>query len=354
MDLAGLDQCLDETPIIARMHPISLAFLERPVRVFATAHEMALTLDTNIALPLERWLTFDTNTHYLYRFPEVNCTHNPFTTELDRILLSKYDWISQNMLNQRQIAERITSEAIGLDTIVLVLLDGLSYQDCLEWHNVEPCLTILPSITSVCFPAIVNDPPIASRLFKLGFERRVGFTYWNREDNTLTDTLFRTIRDIHVTYSQFSQITEWLCQDTDLHHTYIQIVRTALDDFADGIRVTVPRDVLVRGIWDDILAVVDALRSRKIHAKIYATSDHGLLWRDANHPFEMLSQETGSQRYGATRPAGSRGRWVDLNGSRTWVLDYPQLRRDFHKNQQGTHGGYSFEECVTPFISLEV
>lgn len=354
MNLTELDALLNQTPVIARMHPVSLAFLDRPVQVFTTAREMALALDANVMLPLERWLTFDAAPRYLRRFPEIICDHHPFTPGLNRILLEQYDWVAQHMLTQPRIAERITSEAEGYDTVVLVLLDGLSYADCQAWPNVKPCLAVLPTITRVCFPAIVNDPPIASRLFTQGFERRVGFTYWNREDNTLTDRLFSTIRDVHVIQSRFAEVVDWLRRDTHLHHSYIQIVRSALDDYADGIRVAVPRAALLQELWNDLLAITDALKSHGLRARVYVTADHGLLWKDAEHAFEVLIQERGGLRYGPTKPRSSRGRWVKLDNSRSWVLDYPQLRRDFHSNEQGTHGGISFEECITPFITLEV
>lgn len=354
MDLLELDTLLNQTPVIAHVHPVSLALLEQPVKVFATAHAMAMALDANETVLPERWLTLDANPRYLRRFPEITCTHSPFTPELNRVLLEKYNWIMQQMLSQSQIAERITNEATGYDVIVLVLLDGLSYADCQFWPNVAPCLTVLPSITRVCFPAIINDPPIASRLFLKGFERRVGFTYWSREVNPLTDHLFRTIRDVHLIQNQSSEILDWMRQDGNLRHTYLQIMRPALDDYADGIRSTVPRAILVRELWDDLCAISNTLKDLGLHARIYATADHGLLWKDTPHPFEILAHERGPLRYGPTRLADSRGRWAELDNSRTWVLDYPQLRRAFKNNEQGTHGGVSFEECITPFLTMEV
>jgi hypothetical protein len=354
MNLAELDELVNQTPVMVHMQPVSAVFFDRPVRIFSTAREMALALDTNVALSPERWITFDTDSRYSRRFPEIACDYNPFTSKLNHVLLEQYSWIAQRMLTQPKIAERISSEARGYDTVVLILLDGLSYADCLAWPNVEPCLAVLPTITRVCFPVIVNTPPIASRLFTQGFQRRVGFTYWTREDNILTDQLFSTIRDIHIIYSRFAEVVDWLRQDTHLQHTYIQIVRSALDDYADGIRVTVPRAVLVQELWNDILAVTEALKNHGLRAKVYITADHGLLWKDDEHTFETLSQERGGMRYGATKPTNSRGLWVPLDNSRYWVLDYPQLRRNFYGNEQGTHGGISFEECITPFVTLEV
>jgi hypothetical protein len=354
MNLSELDLLLDQIPLVAHVHPVSLAFLEQPVKVYATARAMALSLDTNVSLPLERMLTFDADPHYLRRFPQVTCGHDPFTSELNRVLLARYGWIAEQMLYQPRIAERIVTESNNCDTIVLLLLDGLSYADCQQWSGVEPCLSVLPSITRVCFPAIVNDPPIAGRLFSKGFERRVGFTYWTRDDNRLTDYLFRAIGEVHQLHNGFGEVLNWMRTDTRLHKTYVQIVCSALDDYADGLRVAAPRTVIVEALWRNILAIAEALRERSLRARIYVTADHGLLWKDDEHPFETLAQERGSMRYSSIKLPHSRGQWGTLDNARCWILDYPQLCRAFHSNEQGTHGGISFEECVTPFVSLEV
>jgi hypothetical protein len=353
MNLTELDKLLDKTPVLAHLNPVSLAFLDRPVTLYPTAREMALTLDDWNPTPLGRWLTFDADPHYMSRFPEITSDYDPFTSDLNRILLDHYDWISQHMLTQNKVAEQIVSQSSGWDTIVLFLLDGLSYKDCRSWPNVEPCLTALPTVTKVCFPTIVNNPPIASRLFNNGFNRRMGFTYWQRKDNPLTDILFQTIRDIHKIQAGFSEVASYL-KTVDLRQAYIQIVRSALDDYEDGIRVPVPRETLVREVWQDIIAIVDILKERGLRAKVYAVADHGLLWKDEGHPFEIVARERGSLRYGPTKPPDSRGRWVTVGSDRYWVLDYPQLRRDFHTDEQGVHGGISFEECIVPFMTLEV
>ena len=354
MNLTEVDKLLDKMPVMAHLNPISLVFLDRPISLYTTAREMALALDAWAPTPPGRWLTFDADAHYLSRFSEVTCEHDPFTSELNHVLFDHYDWISQHMLTHDKVAERIVSQSDGLDTIVLLLLDGLSYDDCRAWSDVEPCLATLPTITRVCFPVIVNDPPIANRLFTKGFSRRIGFTYWERKDNALTDLLFQTIRNIHETHAEFSEVVNYLKKVPDLRQTYIQIVRSALDDYADGIRTSVPRETLINELWDDITSIANMLHERGLHATVYAVADHGLLWKNQGHPFEIVEHERGSLRYGPTKPSKSRGRWIPFDTDRRWVLDYPQLRRDFRKNEQGTHGGISFEECIVPFVTLEV
>ena len=308
MNLTELDKLLDKLPVMAHLNPVSLVFLDRPVTLYKTAREMALALDALTPSLPGRWLTLDIDTHYLSRFPEIKCEHDPFTSELNRVLLERYDQIGLSMLTQDMAAQRVVSQSAGLDTVVLFLLDGLSYDDCRAWPGVEPCLTVLPTLTRVCFPAIVNNPPIASRLFANGFSRRMGFTYWERQDNQLTNKLFETIGDMHEIRTNFGEVVRYLNKDPDLRQTYIQIVRSALDDYADGIRTSVPRDTLVYELWNDITTVADMLRKRGLQAKVFAIADHGLLWKDQNHPYQILGREQGGVRHGPTKPPNSRGR----------------------------------------------
>jgi hypothetical protein len=85
MNLAELDELVNQTPVMVHMQPVSAVFFDRPVRIFSTAREMALALDTNVALSPERWITFDTDSRYSRRFPEIACDYNPFTSKLNPI-----------------------------------------------------------------------------------------------------------------------------------------------------------------------------------------------------------------------------------------------------------------------------
>ena len=356
MDLTKLDRLLGRSPVVVQgLHPVSLAYLSEPVRTFASLEELALLLDDSNQAVAERVVVFDVNPVYASRFPVVTVRHNPFTPHLNAVLLDRYDYISSAMLNQSQVSDRILSIASHLSTIVLVLLDGLSYYDCRSWPGVEPCLATHPTITRVGFPCVLGDPPLAARLFRAGFARRVGFTYWTRADEQLTNRLYRTISDTRRLDpgrpDTFREILDWL-ESTDLDHTYVQIVHSALDDYADGHRTRVPRKAVVDQLHSDLRSILRVLEQKGLPACLFATSDHGILWKEDEHPFRVVPFH--GVRYMEARSGPGRGRCFRTADQWYWVLDYPQLGRHLHSDEQGVHGGVSFEESIVPFVQWEV
>jgi len=356
MDLVALDDLLNRVPTIVRgMHPVSLAYLDQPAKVYIRLQELIWMFDAPQSVRPHRALSFDANSQYASRFPVVTVEHDPFTTEMNRILFDKYNLIAKSMLTHTQVADRIISCVRRAETIVLLLLDGLSYIDCKEWPNVEPCLAEPPTVTRVCFPRIIGSPPLAARLFAKGLTRRVGFTYWERQDEPLTDQLFHTIPDTRKLDSNhpdaFGQVLDWLTAH-ELSGTYVQIVYSALDDYAEGHRVTIPRQSVIDRVRHDLDAVVDVLEHKGRPAALFAVADHGILWKGDHHEIEFV--KLSGARYAKGRSGPGRGRLFEVNGQPYWVLDYPQMGRRWKSNEQGIHGGISFEESIVPFIEWEV
>jgi len=356
MDLAALDRLLNQAPVVAQgLHPVSLAFLHEPVVVYATLRELAWVLDTPQNTPPHRALSLDADARYTIRFPVVTVEHDPFTPALNRVLFDRYDLVASSMLTQAQVADRIVAKARQAETVVLVLLDGLSYADCRDWPGVEPCLAAAPTVTRIGFPTVIGASPLAARLFAAGLTKRAGFTYWERQDEPLTDRLFHTITDTRRLDpnrpNAFGQVIDWL-SGRDLAGTYIQIVRSALDDYAEGHRATVPRRAVVQQIRRDLEAVADVLEHKGRPALLFAIADHGILWKDDEHAIEPV--DLPGARYIKGRGGAGRGRLFEVDGQPYWVLDYPQMGRSWGSNEQGIHGGISFEESIVPFIQWEV
>jgi len=356
MDLLALDRLLNKVPVVVQgMHPVSLTYLNELVTVYASLQELVWILDNPQYIPPHRALSFDTNVRFSSRFPIVAVEHDPFTSELNRILFDRYDFVAASMLTQAEVAERIVAKARRVETLVLILLDGLSYADCRDWPGVEPCLAAAPTTTRIGFPTIIGSPPLATRLFATGLTKRIGFTYWERQAEPLTDKLFRTITDTRRLdpnrLGAFGQAVDWL-SGHDLAGTYIQIVRSALDDYAEGHRVTVPRQAVVQQIRHDLETVLDVLEHKGRPAILFAVADHGILWKDDDHRIEFI--ELNGARYIEGRSGAGRGRSFEVDGQPYWVLDYPQMGRSWRSNEQGIHGGISFEESIVPFIQWEV
>jgi hypothetical protein len=356
MDLEALDRLLNRTPVVAKaMHPVSPAYLNEPVTLYPSLQELVWLLDTPQQTPPHRALCFDANIRFGSRFPIVTVEHDPFIPELNRFLFDRYDFVAVSMLTQAQVAERIAAEARRAETVALVLLDGLSYIDCRSWPGVEPCLAAAPTITRIGFPTTIGSPPLTSRLFATGLTKRIGFTYWERQDEPLTDRLFRTIADTRrldpTRAGSFGQVVDWLSAH-DLASTYIQVVRSALDDYAEGHRTIVPRWAIVQQIRRDLETVLDVLEHKGRPAILFAVSDHGILWKDDGHEIELV--DLNGARYVEGRGGAGRGRLFEVDGRPYWVLDYPQMGRPWRSNEQGIHGGISFEESIVPFIQWEV
>jgi hypothetical protein len=356
VDLLALDRLLDRTPVVAKnLHPVSVAFLREPARFCRTLEELAHAFDTLSPTRPERILTFDSDPRYTLRFPAVEVEHDPFTPELNRVLFAQRDLVATSMLTQAQVADRIVQEARKLEIVVLVLLDGLSYADCREWPGVEPCLATPPTVTRVGFASIIGHPPLAARLFSAGFSRRVGFTYWERRDEPLTNRLFQTIADTRRLDANkpnaFDQVLTWISAQ-DVHHTYVQIIRSALDDFAEGHRAGIPRQAIVHAIRKDLEAMLETLRLKRCPAALFGVADHGILWKEDNHDLERVS--FAGARYADGIAGPGRGCRANFEDHSYWVLDYPQMGRAWRANEQGIHGGISFEESIVPFIHWEV
>jgi hypothetical protein len=357
MELDELDKLLVRTPVVVQgLHPASLAFLQGEIFFFKTLQDLILKLDSPERTEPIKAVSFDNANPFISRFPLVTVNHDPFTSKLNNVLFDKFDYISSHITTHQKVADYIVKEGKAFDTVMLILLDGLSYADCKGWPGVEPCLAAHPSITRIGFPAIIGSPPIASKLFSSGFTKKIGFTYWERNDNPLTEILFHTIKETLVldpsSPSMFSQIIDWISIH-DLNKTYIQIIYSALDEYAEGHRTSIPRKAVIDKIKANLEALFDIFIHKGRPAILFAVSDHGILWKEDGHAIENLQVPNGA-RYFQGRSGPGRGKYFKVDTEHYWVLDYPQMGRSWKKNEQGIHGGISFEESIVPFIRWEV
>ncbi len=368
--MVSLDALLDllgDTPVIAEIHPVSRCYLPADVAVYETADDLAWSLDMPGATLLERALILQAEPVYAARFPRVRVDHNPFTPSLNAVLFERFDEIAALMLTQSQLSKQITDQSSRPDVIALMLIDGLSYGDVRRWLDahpnaqmkLDPCLVDGPTLTGIAFPRVIGTTPPAVCLFDRGYRRRLGFTYWSRENNPLTDVLFRTISDVSAV-GDFSTILEALRRELRTSYEqkiYLQIVRTGLDGYAHHQKRKPPVAAIVDTIMDEVLSLADLLREAGRTARIHLTADHGILWRDEFEP-QIVGRA----------PAGANPRsceWRDLYhqdepGRRfavanreIYCLGYPKLRRVLRIDEQGVHGGISFQESLVPFVTMK-
>jgi len=368
VSLKALLALLDSTPVVANMHPVSRCYLPPDIAVYETASELAWLLDCPTATLPERALFLEADSIYAIRFPHVRVDHDPFTSDLNGVLFERFDEIAASMLTQTNLARVIAEQPGTPDIIALMLIDGLSYEDVRRWLDVhpdnsmelEPCLVDGPTLTETAFRGIVGDTPLAVRLFDRGYQQRLGFTYWTRESNSLTDLLFRTIPDVNVV-GDFSTILAAL--RTEMHatsgqKTYVQIVRTGLDGYAHHQKRKPPVEAIVNAIMEEMLALADLFREFGRTIRIHLTADHGILWRDEFSPQIIGHAPAGASprvcSWGDLYQQDEPGRRFTVGSQEFYCLGYPQLRRPLRIDEQGVHGGVSFQESIVPFLTMRI
>ncbi len=373
MKLDQIVQLLDQSPVIAEIHPISLCYLPQDVTVSTSVAETAWLLDDVPTTLPRRILITAPDLQYAGRFPQVYCDHDPFTESLNSVLFSRFDEIASHMLCQGMLAGRILVEAKACEAVVLFLVDGLSYRDILrvpvaplQTTTIEPCLVEVPTTTQLAFTNLIGSPSLATRLFEVGYHHRLGFTYWSREDNSLTDRLFHSISDVRRTV-QFSEILNtlrWFLGQVSQQNSkiYVQSLRTGLDGYAHGQKRKVPIAAVVAEICREYEQLVELCTRHSQEAKqrvrLYITSDHGILWRDEFEP-EIVGEAPpmSSARYSTWKELyyqRDHGRRFMIRGEDYYCLDIPKLRRQLHLDEQGVHGGISFQESIVPLVTTRI
>jgi len=355
VDLNELRDILRRMPVMVEMQPLSLAFLSDDVRVFSDAWEMAAELDSPMPQPIKPMLATHVEPDLRHRLPIVRCTHDPLTTELNRVFLRRYDFIKTYMLCQSQVSDKIVRHA-DADAVVLMLVDGLSYADVKrhapEWlTKVEPVLVDGVSITEQGMMRIIGDPPLAQRLFDVGFRHMLGFTYWERDEESLTDRLFTGFGDRVRKVRSFDEALAGL-EDEDLQSSFVQIVRSGLDSIAHRQREQPNVAAMVGDILRDFERLIQLFKRRGISAWLHLISDHGILWAH-EHTFQVYEFSSADHtRYYEHAKRSKHTLTVKFDGKEFSLLEYPYLRRELWANEKGVHGGLSFEESFVPMISV--
>ncbi len=190
VSLNELRSLLQQTPAMAQGHPLSLAFLPDEVRVFERARDLIAELDAPTPQDETLMVALEIAPEFSHRLPAVRCDHDPFTPELNRILLPKISWVQRWVLKQSEVPKTIAERATG-NCVVLILVDGLGLWDwkqfaTKQWHT-DACFVDGVSITEHGMRRLVGDPPLALQLAEKGYKRSFGFSYWERTENELTD-----------------------------------------------------------------------------------------------------------------------------------------------------------------------
>ena len=358
--MSQLDAVLDRTPVVYEGEPLLLAELDNLV-VERDVWQYVQRVDDPALVPVERTVLLGPVTTYFDRWPMVQMdTKVPAELRrFNRSLFQNYDQVRRFAFTQSAIAARI-EEDLDVDVIVLLLIDGLSYADWMDYPGVESCLVEGPTITPVGFRNVVGKPSIARRLFRRGFRKRLGFSHWDR-DNQLTDVLFYGF-DPSTQMFRANEFKEVLLALDGLppEQTYVQILTNGLDAISHRHRGRPPVEAIARHLYEDVLlALVERLQKMGVTALVYATADHGILWKpEPERTDEELvvvrDERANSHRYAKGAFLVPHSRRFSCYGTNYTVLAYPYLFQPLTNLEWGTHGGISFQESVVPFVKLEV
>lgn len=365
--LSELHDALRQAPVMGEVHPLVPLCLPPDTVIIRDAGEFAREMDGLSPHRVRSVLVVEHAEQYEQRFLRIDVKTPPSPSEINIALPKRLSYARGELLTNQEVADYVASEAKqrGYQAVVLVLVDGLSYDDVMNWPEWKlPCFIDGPTITyarsedakvleGVGFPAIVGDPPLVRRLDRIGLHHARGFSYWDREENDVTALLFRGIP-----LQRVASINDALSalDQSDARGLYVQIVREGLDGLAHRRREVASSeiDTTIGAIRSDMRQLVDMLQRQGLYGAIYLVSDHGILWK-TQHELELISApDRGTVRYGQQATSDDRSSAFPIGNHVFHVYHYPYIGRRVPSNDSGVHGGLSYHESIVPLVRIEV
>jgi hypothetical protein len=297
--------------------------------------------------------------------------YSPLLNELVREDVLSWGDIEETTLSQSAIASQITDRIDSEDVVVVVVVDGLSYADWTRaGYEADPVYVDCPTVTACGYPNVIyggeSGESLANRLHHEGCQNRLAFTYWDKDESALTNLLHESFssNDIVGDVEDFDDIIAHLKRgdwETDTG-TYIQITLTGPERVAHQIKENPDIEHQAQFVHNKLSALNEALTELVPEHRIYATSDHGILWRmDANTDFNILDKDgwhhtdrrcIENPDQGIDVPA-EIGTLSKYRGESYLRLQYPHLFHSLRQNEPGVHGGFSYQESIVPLIEIE-
>jgi hypothetical protein len=299
----------------------------------------------------------------IYRFPKMELRLLPDEPDLSHTLVGALGTPIPDLLTQSQIASEVTRTAQGAHIIVVLILDGLGYEDVLKWRysnkwqwTRRPCFVDGATLTTAGMPRVVGSPTLAHRLFQQGYKQHFGFTYWERDNNDLTNALFAEFSSSQLMkVSEFAQILDRLAGMRFDTPTYVQIVRNGLDQFVHSYRERPDIRHYLRELDKSIQNLLDLLTTFQRHVRVHITADHGILWYE-QQTVVAITENPRSARHVAGDFDVSDSRFARIHepsASYTVAVGLDHTLRRRHTNEWGFHGGISSRESLVPFLTLD-
>lgn len=297
-------------------------------------------------------------------------TGTVYSTQLNEwILEGTLGWptVADYPTRQSAISDYIASVIGNPDVVALVIVDGLSYSDWISHgYGAEPVYVDCPTITDCGYPNIVeggeNGPGVARQLYDQDYNNRKAFTYWYKDQSTLTKRLHEDFSSVDVVgdVEDFSDICDYLqAGGWQNGKTYLQITLTGPERVAHQHKENPDLQSEVDQVAKKFENLTEVLRSQTDSFHAFMTADHGMLWRmDVGGVWRILNKEGLHNKRRRHIESPARTISVPENvGQREWWggtaylrLYYPYLFYGLAQDEPGTHGGYSFEESIVPLV----
>ncbi len=294
----------------------------------------------------------------VFGFPTVEFPALPSIEQVNEALPNRFE--TTHLFKQSEVAveitERIRQELPQI--VVLLVFDGLSFYDVVDWKlpqaTLEPCLVDGLSVTNSAMQRLIGSPVLTHKLFGMGYIRRLGFSYWERAANVLTDALFAEFppSQLH-RMTTFDEVLGKIKISGWETHTYVQIIRSGLDRVCHSNRERPNTQSILEDLKRDILSLLEALQATEKSFRLFITADHGILWY-ADQNIVPLAQERFNARY-TDGSIGQGDNLLTLNtneGTYTVLTGDKVIAKQRKVTEWGFHGGISAQESLVPFWDI--
>ena len=291
----------------------------------------------------------------VFGFPTVAFPRLPTIAQINAALPKRFE--KNNLLKQSCAAGEIT-DRIGLELpqiVVFLVFDGLSFYDVVDWELpgavLEPCLVDGLSVTDRAMQRLIGIPVLTHRLFPLGYILRLGFSYWERSGNPLTNMLFAEFPENQLhRMTTFDEVLGTIKTSEWPTHTYVQIIRSGLDSACHSHRERPDVPSLLEGLRQDILSLLEVLQKTGKSFRLFITADHGILWY-SEQDIVPLAQEKFKTRYTKGNVASGNNVLTlqSEEGTYTVLTGDKVIAKQRKVTEWGFHGGVSAQESLVPF-----
>ena len=294
----------------------------------------------------------------VFGFPTVKFPALPSIDQVNEALPNHFE--TTNLRKQSDVAVEIAGR-VSLELpqiVVLLVFDGLSFYEVTDWElpnaRLKPCLVDGLSTTESAMQRLIGSPVLTHRLFGMGYIRRLGFSYWERAANILTDALFSEFppNQLH-RMTTFDDVLRTINTSEWSTRTYVQIIRSGLDRVCHANRERPNIKSILDDLKRDILFLLEVLQETEKSFRLFITADHGILWY-TDQDIVPLAQEKFNARYTDGSIAGGDN-LLTLNtdeGTYTVLTGDQVIAKQRKVTEWGFHGGVSAQESLVPFWDI--